>query len=109
MTRSLDWSVIKTWLLGKKTSPTGTLSLLGPEPATPAMPYCQTMCPEKSTAMTRLSAQPAGISGITPGGTPVPAMNVNEPTRSVSFGPMIVCGPGLHNLGLPEPNDHTTL
>ena len=105
MTRLLPWSTTMMSRLGSWIANTGTLSWFGPEPVTPAWPYCQTMLPAWSTTMTRLSAQlKLGSAGDAPSGTPVPASRVRpSPSRSASLVPMIAPGPGLHSDGLPGP------
>src|SRR5271169_4295243 len=79
--------------LGSHVFCTGVFSWLGPDPVTPACPYCQMMFLSGSTSMTRLSAQPLGQVGSAPGGTPVPATSVKGPTRCASLTPTTECGP----------------
>src|ERR1700694_1375531 len=88
---------------------TGTFSWLGPEPVTPAVPYCQTMSPDRLTTMTRLSTQlNDGATGEPPRGPPVPASGVGpRATRSASLRPMMLPGPGLQSIGFPEPKLQT--
>src|SRR5260370_38314882 len=93
--------------LGNWIANTGTLNSFGPEPVTPACPYCQTMLPCWLTTSTRLSTQPLGELGE-PAGTPDPASGVRPPeTRSASLRAMIEPGRGLHSGGWPESNVQT--
>src|SRR5579884_2997845 len=45
ITRLFPWSTIIILWLGNWMAKTGTFNWLGPEPVTPACPYCQTICP----------------------------------------------------------------
>src|SRR5690349_10590359 len=97
---------MRTSVLGSQVDCTGVLSRLGEEPVLPNMPYCQTMLPEESTRMTRLSAAPLGACGITPGGVPVPAISVKSPTRCASLQP--ITDLDEKSFG-PKPNNQTML
>src|SRR6266853_390994 len=92
MIRLLPWSVMRTSVFGSQVHCTGVLSRLGVEPVFPNMPYCQMILPDGSTRITRLSAAPLGAWGMTPGGVPVPAINVLGPTRWASLTPMMELG-----------------
>src|ERR1700692_2165765 len=109
MTRAFPWSTIMMLRLGSWIAKTGTFSWFGPEPVTPALPYCQTMSPDRLTTMTRLSTQlNDGATGEPPSGTPVPASRVRPPdSRSASLRPMMVPGPGLQSIGSPDPKLQT--